>query len=215
MNIAGQRVEERPGLFIVSGPSGAGKTSVSVPALERLEGIELSVSTTTRAPRPNEREGVDYRFVSRSVFDAMVASGEFAEHAQVHSNLYGTSKAAIEGILGRGNDVLLDVDVQGALQIKSAYPTAVSIFLMPPSVEALAARLTGRASDSRATVAERLVNARREIGRLAEYDFVIVNDDLEHAVNRFVSIIESERVRVNRLGRAGVDRIVRVFDSTS
>ncbi len=212
MRVGSDDIATRPGLFIVSGPSGAGKTSVSRPALEKLDGIELSVSTTTRKPRSGERDGVDYRFVDRARFEEMVVAGEFAEHANVHSNLYGTSKADIEEILERGSDVLLDIDVQGALQLKDSYPQAVSIFLLPPSGQALQARLTGRASDSHDTVEERLANARREIAQLSAYDYVIVNDDLEHAVEKFVSIIVSERSRTGRLGSEGAARIIKAFD---
>ena len=144
MNVGDAHLHRTGCLFIVSGPSGAGKTSICTPALARLERLELSVSTTTRAPRGQEVEGVDYRFTTRENFDAMVARGEFAEWAEVHGNRYGTPRSELDRALHAGRDVLLDIDVQGAAQIRKAYPGAVSIFLLPPTREHIERRLTGR-----------------------------------------------------------------------
>jgi len=202
-------------LFIVSGPSGAGKTSICTPALAVLQQIELSVSTTTRSPRTTEREGVDYRFVSDGEFATMVARDAFAEWAEVHGKRYGTSRGALETRLAAGHDVLLDIDVQGARQIKAAYPDAVAIFLVPPSPEHIEQRLSARGTDSDETVKRRLSNACAEIARLPGYDYFIVNDDLEEAKDAFLAIVKAERQRTSRHVDASLEAFVRSFEQQS
>ena len=168
-------------LFILSAPSGAGKTTVS----RRLqaEGLaRVSVSHTTRPPRPGEEEGREYFFVDRDEFTRMQNAGLFLESAEVYGNLYGTSAGWVQSELERGRNVLLEIDTQGACKVKSALPEAVSIFLRPPSLEALRERLTGRGQDSPEVVARRLAGAKNEMARENEYDCVIINDDLETAV---------------------------------
>ena len=168
-------------LFILSAPSGAGKTTVS----RRLqaEGLaRVSVSHTTRPPRPGEEEGREYFFVDRDEFTRMQNAGLFLESAEVYGNLYGTSAGWVQSQLERGRNVLLEIDTQGACKVKSALPEAVSIFLRPPSLEALRERLTGRGQDSPEVVARRLAGAKNEMARENEYDCVIINDDLETAV---------------------------------
>jgi guanylate kinase len=195
-----QRQLERAGcLFIVSGPSGAGKTSICTPALEELEDIHPSVSVTTRVPRGNEVDGVDYRFVDEATFERMRDDGEFAEWAEVHGNRYATPRQAIEDSLAAGRDLLLDIDVQGAEQVKAAYPDAVSVFLLPPSRDRLRERLEKRGTESTKKLDERLANACKEISVFGKYDYLIVNEELEFAVQEFISILRGERRRVARL----------------
>lgn len=180
----------KPGiLFIVSGPSGAGKTTISGAALRAFPDLIMSVSCTTRAPREGETNGVEYRFVDRASFDGMVANGELAEWAEVHGNCYGTPRAPIEKALAAGQDVLLDIDVQGAAQLRERYPDAVAVFLLPPDRGTMELRLRGRGTDSEATVRRRLENACREIARADEYDHVIVNRSREDAILEFEGIV--------------------------
>jgi guanylate kinase len=180
--------------------------------LARLGDISLSVSYTTRKPRKGERVGVDYRFIDAATFDRMVATGEFAEWAEVHGNRYGTSRADVDAALAAGRDLLLDIDTQGAEQIKRAYREAVSIFLLPPSREQLERRLVGRATDDQEAVRVRLRNACAEIERLGGYDYFIVNEDLETAVGGLMSIIAAERRRVARVDGHDLQRVIRSFD---
>jgi guanylate kinase len=215
VQVGGHDIRRRGCLFIVSGPSGAGKTSICTPVLRDMTGIELSVSFTTRSPRAGEKDGVDYRFVDEATFDAMVARGEFAEWAEVHGNRYGTSKAAIEAAMAAGRDLLLDIDVQGAEQIKQAYPypEAVSVFLLPPSMQRLRERLVGRKTDDDASVRTRLENACREIAAVGRYDYAIVNDSLEAAVEAMFAVVRAERLRVRRLNEGDIERVLREFDA--
>jgi guanylate kinase len=213
--VNGRDIRRRGCLFIVSGPSGAGKTSICTPVLERAKGIVLAVSYTTRRPRRGERDGVDYRFVDEAAFDAMVRNSDFAEWAEVHGNRYGTAKADVEAAIGEGRDLLLDIDVQGAEQIKRAYPEAVAVFLLPPSRERLEQRLVGRATDDPETVRQRLRNACKEIERLGRYDYAIVNEDLETAVGGLMAVISAERLAVGRIVAEDLDRVLRSFDATS
>lgn len=216
MSATGMRVEGRPVrrrgcLYIVSGPSGAGKTSIAQPVLAALQGMEMSVSVTTRAPRSGEVDGVDYRFVSDDDFDAKIAAGALAEWALVHGYRYGTEKAPIDRCLEGGRDLLLDIDVQGASQIKRAYPNAVSVFLLPPTRARLEERLRGRGTDDRGTVERRLRAACGEIESLSSYDYVIVNDHLPSAVEQFLSIVRSERHKVARIRQDDLDAILAAF----
>jgi guanylate kinase len=163
--------------------------------------IELSVSWTTRSLRDGEVDGRDYRFVTRRQFDAMRAKGQFAEWAKVHSHRYGTLRGPLERCARRGRDILLDIDVQGAKKIKRLYPGAVAIFLLPPSLRELARRLARRGTEGRETMRRRLANARGEIRRVIEYDYCVINRDVQEAVAVLRSIVEAERSRTSRVSR--------------
>jgi guanylate kinase len=189
-------------LFILSAPSGAGKTTLSRQILARAPELHLSVSYTTRAPRPGEKEGDDYHFVSEAQFEYMRAVGAFAEWARVHGFLYGTARAPFDEALANGQDFLLDIDVQGARQLKATYPEAISIFILPPSWRELEARLRSRGTDGEEVIARRLQRAREETLALGSYDYLVVNDHVERAVTVLLSIIQAERARVTRLIRA-------------
>lgn len=186
-------------LFIVSAPSGAGKTTLIKKLLKLFPDIALSVSHTTRSPRPGEIAGKDYHFVSAKKFRDLRARSGFAEWAVVHGSLYGTPRAPLERKLRRGRDVLLDIDVQGARKIKRQYPDAVSIFVLPPSLRELEHRLARRGTDRREIIRKRLENARREIREMVRYDYVVVNRELRRAVQGAEVIVRAERLRVSRL----------------
>lgn len=183
-------------LFIVCAPSGAGKTSLVNALLEREPDIELSVSFTTRTPREGEVDGREYRFVTREMFLAMAARGEFLESAEVHGNLYGTSQAWIEGRMREGRDIVLEIDWQGAQQVRRVLPGAIGIFILPPSIETLQRRLTARGKDADEVIERRLANAREEIGHVEEFDYVIINQTFDVAVVDLVSIIRASRLQV-------------------
>jgi guanylate kinase len=182
--------------FVVCAPSGAGKTSLVAELLRREPQVQLSVSYTTRAPRPGERDGVDYRFISRGEFEAMLGRGEFLESAEVHGNLYGTSQSWIEAQRRAGRDIVLEIDWQGAQQVRRLIPGTIGIFILPPSLEALRKRLTGRAQDSAEVIDRRLAAARGEIAHVAEFDYVIINNSFDEAVLDLVSIVRSARLRL-------------------
>ncbi len=189
-------------LFIISAPSGGGKTSLVKALLEAEPEVRLSVSYTTRAPRPGEANGRDYHFVALPEFERMQQAGEFLESATIYGNRYGTSHKWIEGEQAAGRDVLLEIDWQGAQQVRRLMRGAVSIFILPPSLEVLESRLKGRAQDSAEAVARRLAAARDEIGHVAEYDYVIMNDDFNRAALDLRSIVRAERLKAARqLGR--------------
>lgn len=181
-------------LFIVSAPSGAGKTTLVRGLLERDPQIGLSVSHTTRAPRPGELDGVAYHFISVERFEAMREAGDFLEWAHVHGNFYGTSRRWLDERLNDGHDVLLEIDWQGAQQVRAQFPEAVSLFVLPPSFEALAQRLTGRGSDAPDVIERRLAAAREEIGHLREFDFVIINNILSQALDEMVAVARAARL---------------------
>ncbi len=188
-----------PGIvFIVSAPSGAGKTTLTRKVLSNYPDMSLSVSCTTRAPRAGEIPGKDYHFVSEAVFKRMLAAGDFAEWAEVHGKLYGTPRRLLERQLRRGRDVLLDIDVQGARQIKQHFLSAVSIFVLPPSLDELRRRLAARGTDARKTIEQRWRNARHEIQEIQGYDYFILNRDVKEAVRRLAAIIAAERLKVCR-----------------
>jgi guanylate kinase len=189
----------RGSLFVVSAPSGAGKTTLIRQALPDLGPVQFSVSATTRARRSGEQEGVDYYFVTREAFDGMVAREEFLEWARVHENAYGTPAAPVRAALDAGADVMLDIDVQGAAQVRARMPESVQILVVPPSFEVLRRRLEGRGQDDPESVAVRLRNAKAELARFREYDYVIINDDLREAVDNLKGIIRARRVAVARL----------------
>ena len=186
------------GLFVVSAPSGAGKTTLCRRLLSEVPSIEFSVSHTTRPPRPGEADGVDYHFVDRATFEALRGRGESLESATVGGHLYGTSAAGVRGAIARGRDILLDIDTQGAASVRRVEPEAVHVFILPPGPEALRARLEGRGSESLETLERRLSLARGEIEQAHLYDYVIVNDDLDEAFDRLRGIVLAARSRRDR-----------------
>ncbi|MGM8060864.1 guanylate kinase [Vogesella indigofera] len=185
-------------IFIVVAPSGAGKTSLVSALLQAEPSVELSVSYTTRAPRQGEENGKHYHFSDRATFENMIEAGDFLEYAEVYGNYYGTSKRWLRERLAAGRDILLEIDWQGARQVREVFPDAVSVFILPPSIAALEARLRGRATDSEEVIARRLSEARAEIDQVAEYDYLIVNDDFEQARLDLISVIRSQRLRGER-----------------
>ena len=185
-------------LFIVAAPSGGGKTSLVKKLIETLDHIEVSVSHTTRAMRPGERDGVDYFFIDDKEFIKMVNDNAFLEHAKVFNNLYGTSIAQINTRLACGIDVVLDIDWQGAEQIRRSFPDAVSIFIIPPSLDALKQRLTNRQQDNHDVISARMKKAQDELSHYPEFDYLIVNDDFEHAAMELGAIVIANRLRVQR-----------------
>lgn len=189
--------------IVMSAPSGGGKTTIARLLLGRRTDVGYSVSCTTRAPRPGERDGVDYHFLSRHEFDQRAARGEFAEWAEVHGNRYGTLRSAVREVMQAGRHVMLDIDVQGARQVTAAFPDAVTIFIIPPSVEVLVARLLGRKSESEEALALRLRNARTELLEAERYQYVVVNDELERSVGEVDRIITEESVKRERLPALG------------
>ena len=182
-------------VFIVAAPSGAGKSSLVNALLAQEPGIVLSVSFTTRAPRPGEQNGREYFFVSEAEFREREAKAEFLESAQVHGNFYGTSKRLIEEHTHAGRDVLLEIDWQGAQQVRRQFPGAVGIFILPPSIEALEQRLKHRAQDSDEVIARRVQNAAGEIAHAVEFDYVIMNENFDTALSQLVSIARASRCR--------------------
>jgi guanylate kinase len=183
-------------LFILSAASGTGKTSLAKALVERVPGLATSISHTTRAPRPGEQHGVHYYFVSPTEFESMVAAGDFLEHAQVFGNRYGTSRAAVQTLVEQGQRVLLDIDWQGAHAIKCAWPSAVSVFLLPPSRATLQQRLQDRRQDSPEVIARRMRAAVDEMRHYHEFDHVVVNDDFERALDDLQAIIRGESRRL-------------------
>ena len=182
-------------LFIVAAPSGAGKSSIVNAVLARDPNICLSISFTSRKPRPGERHAEHYHFVSREEFEGMVAAGDFFEHALVHGDWKGSARQSVEPQLAQGKDVLLEIDWQGARQVRSKVPDAVSVFILPPSRQALEQRMRNRGQDSEEVIAQRLAAAREEMSHYGEFDFVIVNEDFETAVTEMCSIFIASRVR--------------------
>lgn len=183
-------------LYVIAAPSGAGKTTLTRMALAQNPRLALSVSTTTRAPRPGEENGVHYHFVSVEAFKAMQAAGEFLESAEVHGNFYGTTRRGIEALLGEDRDVILEIDWQGAQQIRKIYPESVGIFIVPPSFDALETRLQGRGQDSAEIIARRVANAREELQHLDEFPYVIINENLEEALGELLAVFAAARTRL-------------------
>jgi guanylate kinase len=185
-------------LFIVSAPSGAGKTSLVRAMMERLGHVAFSVSHTTRAMRPGEQDGRDYHFVDVATFEAEIAAGAFLEYAKVFDNYYGTARASVEAQLDAGEDVFLDIDWQGAQQIRTAWPGVVSIFILPPSRAALESRLRGRGQDSEEIIARRMQGAVGESAHYDEYDYLIINDDFPTALDELMAIVRAQRLRTSQ-----------------
>ena len=195
-------------LLVMSSPSGAGKTTLSRKLLAADKWITMSVSVTTRKPRPGEVDGRDYRFIAKQAFDKMAQGGELLEYAEVFGNSYGTPEAPVEEALAKGRDVLFDIDWQGTQQLaQSMADDLVRLFILPPTAEALRLRLIARAQDSASVVAKRMAEASREISHWPEYDYVIVNDDIETAHAQIVAILTAERLRRRR--RLGLTNFVR------
>jgi len=197
-------------LFIVSAPSGAGKTTLVERLVEQVPHLKMSRSYTSRAARGGETDGVDYNFVTRARFEEMVAAGDFLEWAPVFGNLYGTCASDTERLMTSGDDVVLVIDVQGARQVRGRGLDTSAVFVMPPSLEVLEQRLRGRSKDSEADIQRRLQVARDEVAVFTEYDYVVVNDELAAAVDRLRSIVMAERARLQRM-RDRAETIVRTF----
>lgn len=185
-------------LYVISAPSGAGKTSLIKALREQMPDLGLSVSHTTRPMRPGEVDGQHYHFVSKSTFESMIAEGAFVEHALVFGNYYGTSKASVSAVLDKGQDLILEIDWQGAEQVRPLFPGAQSIFILPPSREALRERLFARGQDDADVIARRLAEAEREMQAYPNYDFLIINDDFSQALNQLRCLFESARLRTPR-----------------
>lgn len=188
-------------LIIVTGPSAVGKGAICRALLRRDAGVRFSVSMTTRPPRPGERDGVEYFFVSREEFERRVQAGDLLEWAEVYGNYYGTPRKPVEEALARGEDIILDIDIAGATAVRRQYPDALSVFVLPPSMAELEVRMRRRASETEEAIRRRLAEAPRWIAQGLEYDYVLVNDDLEHAVSQLRAIIVAEKCRVGRRGR--------------
>ena len=203
-------IERRGLITILSSPSGAGKTTLTRMLLQdKALDLTLSVSVTTRARRSSEADGIHYHFIDARRFEAMRAAGELLEAADVHAHRYGTPRAPVEAVLSEGRDMLFDIDWQGAQQVRQALGAdVVSVFILPPSMQELRARLDRRAEDSATTIAARLDNARREIERWRQYDYVLINDDLQRAYEQVVAIIMAERLRQPRVA-TGVEAFVK------
>lgn len=178
-------------LFIISAPSGAGKTSLLTAVRSKLSSLNVAVSHTTRQARPGEVDGVHYHYVSISTFSQMVKDEQFVEHAEVFGNCYGTSMQAINSLLESGKDVVLEIDWQGARQIRASYPEAISIFILPPNLSALEERLTARGQDSAQVIASRMAAAKEEITHYQEYDHILINDHFEQTLNDLIQVLQT------------------------
>jgi len=196
----GDRRSRRGIIFILSAPSGAGKTTISRAALQQIHGLEPSISLTTRAPREGERDGVDYHFVSEDEFQRRAAADDFAELARVFDSSYGTLRGPLDQAVAAGRDILLDIDVQGAAQMRRCYPhDAVTIFVLPPSFAELEERLRRRATESVAAIAHRLRRAHLEASAYPAYDYLIINAEVPASIARLRAIVDAERLKVMRL----------------
>ncbi|MFJ4444592.1 guanylate kinase [Pseudomonas sp. NPDC089422] len=185
-------------LYIVSAPSGAGKTSLVTALIKADPRVSVSVSHTTRAMRPGEEHGVNYHFVSHDDFKGLIAQGDFLEHAEVFGNFYGTSRSALQEVLDRGNDLILEIDWQGAQQVRKLMPEARSVFILPPSQQALRERLDGRGQDSEEIIAGRMKEAVSEMEHYDEYEYVIINDDFDVALEELKAVFAANRLLLNK-----------------
>ncbi len=199
----------RGNLFVISAPSGSGKTTLVRRLLDTLDDVQFSISFTTRSFRGSERDGIDYHFIAAESFRSKIEDGEFLEWAEVHGNLYGTSRIETEKVRAGGEDIVMDVDVQGASQVRKAQPDAVTLFIMPPSFGVLEERLRGRRQDSDEVIEGRLNEARHEIHHYKDYDYVLVNDSVERTSELFKAIVLAERMRPHLLQ----DRIRPILDT--
>lgn len=182
-------------LYVIAAPSGAGKTTLVKALTDSLAHITVSISHTTRPKRPNEVDGVNYHFIDKAAFEAMLKHGDFLEHASVFDNLYGTSKSWVETTLAKGDDVILEIDWQGHQQIHSLFPDAISIFILPPSIDDLRQRLVTRNQDHPDIIEKRLADVRETVSHIGEFDYVVLNDKFETAVSELTAIVKSERLR--------------------
>jgi guanylate kinase len=182
-------------LFVITAPSGAGKTSLIDAVMQEDPSLKISISYTTRPPRPGEKDGVDYHFVDDATFLAMRDREEFLESAEVHGYRYGTARKVIEEALARGDDLILEIDWQGAAQVRKLYPNCVGIFILPPSLEELERRLRARAQDSESVIRRRLANAKEELGHSGEFKYAIINKDFETARRDLAKVIRTERAK--------------------
>jgi guanylate kinase len=199
---------KRGHLYVIAAPSGAGKTSLLRAVMQRRPGVEFSVSCTTRKPRPGEVDGRDYHFIGRSDFERLVDAGEFVEHANVFGNLYGTRLSVVESALDEGRDLILEIDWQGAKQVRERLPEAVQIFILPPSRAELERRLRGRGSDSDEVIARRLAESALEMSHWRDFDYVIVNRDFEEAAAELEAIFD-RRGEASRRDRPGLEPLAR------
>ena len=193
-------------LLVVSGPSGAGKGTICKALLNKNDQIKLSVSATTRKPRNGEVHGVNYFFIEKEEFTKMIENGEFLEYAQIYDNFYGTPKAAIIECLEKGQDVILEIEMQGARQIKEVYPEGVFIFVLPPSLEELKSRIVGRGTETQEEIEKRFSCAFEEINQIVNYDYFIVNEDIEKSVSEVEAIICAEKNKVTRYKNNIIDK---------
>ncbi|QFU03350.1 Guanylate kinase [Halomonas sp. THAF5a] len=199
-------------LFIVSAPSGAGKTSLVRELIESLDGIQVSVSHTTRERREGEVDGVNYHFVDVPTFEAMVEQGDFFEYARVFDNYYGTSRSAVQAMLAAGQDVILEIDWQGARQVRAQLPDAVSVFILPPSREELERRLAGRGTDEHAVIARRMRDAVDEMSHHDEYDYLVINDDFTTALRELQSLVIARRLTLERVSEHHAPLLAALLD---
>jgi len=191
--------KEKGILFILSGPSGVGKGTVRKQLFKEATDLKYSVSMTTREKRPGEQEGVDYFFKTKEEFERLIQQGELLEYAKYVDNYYGTPKQYVEDMLAQGFNVFLEIEVQGALQVKESFPEGVFIFLIPPSLEELKTRIVGRGTETTDLVQDRLHEAQKEIKMMEEYNYIVVNDNIDRAVHKILSIVESEHCRKERV----------------
>ena len=191
-----EQEDNRGNLIILSGPSGVGKGTILSALMTDYDDIHYSISATTRKPRSGEKDGNDYYFMSEDKFKSLVEKDEFLEWAKVHNNYYGTPKKYVEENLDQGEDVILEIDIQGAHQIKEKYPEGVFIFLLPPSLEELKSRIYQRGTETEKAIKTRLKNAKKEMSTVEDYDYAIVNDEIKTTVNKLKSIIIAERCRI-------------------
>lgn len=195
-------------IFVISAPSGTGKTTICEKIIDTLPDLKMSVSHTTREPRTGEIDGVNYHFTDKATFEEMIKNNEFIEWAEVYGNLYGTSMKVINEILNSGNDVLLDIDTQGAKNIKTIYTDSVLIFIIPPSIEELRRRLINRKEEDN-VIKKRLSKAIEEISNYEFYDYLVVNDNLERAISETLCIISTERLKVSRIKENFITKLIK------